>query len=74
MSKIVAVKHGENGRLEAYKTDDGRVLSRVEAVDAANKGQLEGVSSFTTRDGDDSIRSDRGQTGYSLDSLPEFSE
>lgn len=74
MSKIVAVKHGENGNIEAYKTDDGKILSRVEAVDAANKGQLQGVSSFTTRDGDMAIRSDRGQYGYSLDELPEITE
>lgn len=72
MSKIVAVRHGETGAIEAYKTDDGRELERYEAVDAANRGELEGVSSFMTRDGDMAIRSDRGQEGYSLDSLPEF--
>lgn len=74
MSKIVAVKHGEDGTIEAYKTEDGKILSRVEAVDAANKGQLQGVSSFTTRDGDMAIRSDRGQYGYALDELPEITE
>lgn len=41
MNKIVAVRHGENNVIDAYKTDDGRVLSRVEAVDAANAGKLE---------------------------------
>lgn len=49
MNKIVAVRHSEDNVIDAYKTDDGRVLSRVEAVDAANAGKLEGVSSFTTR-------------------------
>lgn len=72
MNKIVAVRHGENNTIDAYKTDDGKVLSRVEAVVAANAGKLLGVSSFTTRDGDMSIRSDRGQEGYSLQDLPEF--
>ena len=72
MSKIVAVRHGETGSIEAYKTDDGRVLERYEAVDAANKGELEGVASFMTRDGDQAIRSNRGQEGYSLEDLPEF--
>lgn len=72
MSKIAAVRHGESGGIDAYKTDDGRVLSRVDAVDAANKGELEGVASFTTRDGDMSIRSNRGQADYSLNELPEF--
>lgn len=72
MSKIVAVRHGESGVIDAYKTDDGRILSRVDAVDAANKGELEGVASFTTRDGGMSIRSNRGQDDYSLNELPEF--
>lgn len=72
MSRIVAVRHGENDTIDLYKTDDGQVLDRVQAVDLADKGQLEGVSSFGTRDGDRSIRSDRGQAGYSLDELPEF--
>ena len=72
MSRIVAVRHGETGSIEAYKTDDGRVLERYQAVAEADAGRLEGVSSFMTRDGDSAIRSDRGQEGYSLDSLPEF--
>ena len=72
MSRIVAVRHGEAGTIDSYKTDDGRVLSKVEAVDAANKGELDGVASFSTRDGDMAIRSNRGQEGYSLDELPEF--
>lgn len=72
MSKIVAKRTGENGAIDMYKLDDGTVLNRVDAVDAADKGKLEGVSSFTTRDGDKAIRSDRGQEGYSLSDLPEF--
>lgn len=72
MSRIVAVRHGETGGIDAYKTDDGRILSRADAVDAANKGELEGVASFMTRDGDASIRSNRGQEDYSLNELPEF--
>lgn len=72
MTKIIAVRHGETNTIESYRTEDGRILSRVEAVDMANKGELEGVHSFTTRDGDAAIRSDRGQEGYSLQDLPEF--
>ena len=72
MSKVVAKRTGENGAIDFYKLDDGRVLNRQEAVQAADKGELEGVSSFTTRDGDSSVRSDRGQNGYSLSNLPEF--
>lgn len=72
MSKIVAVRHGEDGSISSYKTDDGQVYDRETAVSMANKGELEGVSSFTTRDGSLAIRSDRGQIGYSLENLPEF--
>lgn len=72
MSRIVAVRHGENDTIDAYKVDTGAILTRAEAVEAANKGQLEGVASFTTRDGDSAIRSNRGIDGYSLNDLPEF--
>lgn len=72
MSRIVAVRHADDGTLEAYKTDDGRVLKQGEAAKMAAEGQLEGVSAFTTRDGSQSIRSDRGQPHYSLNELPEF--
>ncbi len=71
MSKIVAV-HKEDGTITQYKTDDGKVLTKDEAVDMADKGQLNGVSSFQTRDGGFAIRSDRGQPDHSLDNLPEF--
>lgn len=72
MSRIVAKRTGENGAIDLYKLDDGTTLNRMQAVEAADKGQLEGVSSFTTRDGDKAIRSDRGQPDYSLSDLPEF--
>lgn len=72
MSRIVAVRHGENDTIESYKIDNGTTLTRAEAVEAANKGQLDGVAAFTTRDGDQAIRSNRGIAGYSLNDLPEF--
>lgn len=72
MSRIVAVSHDEKGTLDSYKLDNGQIINRDQAVDMANKGQLEGVSSFMTRNGDMAIRSDRGQDGYSLDELPEI--
>lgn len=74
MSKIVAVSHDETGALESFQLEDGRVLNRDQAVDAADKGEIAGVSSFTTRNGDKAIRSDRGQEGYSLDDLPEIDQ
>lgn len=72
MSKIVAVRRDENRAISDYKLDDGSVIDRAAAVEAADKGELPGISSFTTRNGDSAIRSDRGQMGYSLDDLPEF--
>lgn len=72
MSKIVAVRKDETGKIKQYQLDDGRVLDTVQAVEETNAGRIEGCTSFTTRDGDASIRSNRGQEGYSLSSLPEF--
>lgn len=72
MNRIVAVSHDEEGKLSAYKLDDGRVLNRDQAVEEADKGNISGVSSFMTRNGDRAIRSDRGQDNYSLDDLPEI--
>ena len=72
MDRIVAVRHNEDGAIESYKTELGYIMNRDQAVAEADAGRLEGVSSFTTRDGDHAIRSDRGQEGYSLSDLPEF--
>lgn len=72
MSKVVAVRHDGDGNLESFKLDDGRVLNRDQICAEADKGHIYGVSSFTTRDGGQAVRSDRGLEGYSLDSLPEF--
>lgn len=73
VSKIVA-KHsgGSRGPIEKYKLDDGRILTHDEAVTACTNGELEGISTFTTRDGGVGLRSDRGQAGYSIEELPEF--
>jgi hypothetical protein len=72
MSRIVAIRRNEVGTIESYKLDDGRVLTRAEAVNMADDGLIEGVASFETRSGDRSIRSNRGEYDYSLDSLPQF--
>ena len=71
MSKIVAV-HKEGQTIDAYKTDDNRVLSVQDAVLEADAGLLDGVVAFDTRDGSRSVRSVRGQENYSLSDLPEF--
>ncbi len=74
MSKIVAVHHDETGSISEYKLDDGRVIDRDTAVKETNEGKIEGVASFTTRNGEMAIRSNAGQVGYSLDELPEIDQ
>ena len=51
MSRIVA-KHsgGSRGPIESYKLDDGRIISHRQACDMADKCEIEGVATFTTRD------------------------
>lgn len=71
MSKVVAVRK-EEGSISLYKLDDGRILNRKEICNEVAGGKVEGLALFTTRDGDEAVRSNRGQYGYSLDSLPEF--
>lgn len=72
MSKIVAVRKDEEGRITQVKMDDGKVMSHDEAVTMADAGRIDGVSTFTNRAGETSMRSDRGQDDYALSRLPEF--
>jgi len=72
MKKVVAIRKDGTGSIAQYKLDDGTVMSRKEICSAAIRGEIKGVSTFTTRDGGESVRSDRGQIGYSLSDLPEF--
>lgn len=72
MSKIVAVRKDDNGTITQYKLDDGSVLDKKTACGKVNSGEIEGCATFTTRDGDEAIRSNRGNDDYSLDSLPTF--
>lgn len=72
MSKIVAVRKNSDGSIGEYKLDTGEVLNVEDAVLKTNLGEIDGCSTFTTRDGHESIRSDRGQYNYSLSNLPEF--
>lgn len=72
MRKIVAVRKDGQGRITDYKLDDGTVLNHEQAVMKVSGNGIEGVSTFTNRAGEMSIRSNRGQEGYSLSTLPEF--
>ena len=51
MSRIVA-KHsgGSRGPIESYELDNGHIVSYRQACDMADKGEIEGVATFTTRD------------------------
>ena len=72
MSRIVAVRKDEKGTITNYKLDDGSVIDKQTACGKVNSGEIEGCATFTTRDGDEAIRSNRGQEDYSLDNLPTF--
>lgn len=72
MSKVVAVRKDDEGRITHYKLDNGKVLDHNQALSACAAGEMEGCSTFTNRSGGDSIRSNRGQSGFSLSKLPEF--
>lgn len=72
MSKVVAVRKDEQGRITDYKLDDGRVIDHTTAVEEVNAGNIEGCMTFVNREGDESIRSKRGQDNYKLSDLPEF--
>lgn len=72
MSTIVAVRKDDTGKITDYKLDNGQELNHDQAIKAVYAGEIEGVATFTTRDGDEAIRSNRGQEGYSLADLPSF--
>jgi hypothetical protein len=71
--KIVAVDRNQDGEAAFYKLDDGRTISRRQAVELAQLGQIENVIVGQTGDGKDYLRSkpdDRADNN--LDNLPEF--
>lgn len=70
---VTAVKRGgENNRIEAFKLNDGRVLSFAECYQAVERGEIPSLITGATRNGEVTIRSKRGYDDYSLDSLPTF--
>lgn len=72
MSMIVAVRKDETGKITDYKLDNGKELNHNDAIKAVNNGEIEGCATFTTRDGEEAIRSNRGIPNYSLSDLPLF--
>lgn len=73
MSKVVAVHKNDDGNLEAFKLDDGRVLSFDECRDAIHNGELPDLICTYGRSGAVIIRSQAdGKRENNLSNLPEF--
>lgn len=72
MNRIVAVQKDETGKIAYYKDEQGKVYDREDIVSAVDAGLVDGLAVFTTRDGFQSVRSNRGQADYSLQDLPSF--
>lgn len=69
---IVAVRKNDDGDIIAFKTDSGRELDYVTALEEAKAGQLAHVDVFH-KYGRDIIRSEPdGIKENNLDNLPEF--
>ncbi|GAA0315229.1 DUF3892 domain-containing protein [Bacillus carboniphilus] len=70
--QIVAVRKNEDGDLIAFKTDQGRELDYITALEEAKAGQLAHVDVFH-KYGRDILRSEPdGIKENNLDRLPEF--
>ncbi|WP_407271058.1 DUF3892 domain-containing protein [Radiobacillus sp. PE A8.2] len=70
--KIVAVRKNDDGDLIAFKTDSGRELDYISALDEAKTGELGNVDVFH-KYGRDIIRSEPdGISENNLDNLPSF--
>ncbi|KKK37158.1 hypothetical protein WQ57_15655 [Mesobacillus campisalis] len=70
--KIVAVRKNDEGDLIAFKTDSGRELDYITALDEAKAGLLQHVDVFH-KYGRDILRSEPdGVKENNLDQLPEF--
>jgi hypothetical protein len=70
--QIVAVRKNDDGDIIAFKTDSGKELDYITALDEAKAGNLAQVDVFH-KYGRDIIRSEPdGITENNLDNLPEF--
>lgn len=72
MSKIVATRQSTSGEIMEVKLDDGTVMSRDQAVVAAEQGQIENVIT-AYRDGTSYLRSvPDSDPSNNLSNLPSF--
>ena len=71
--KVVAVKKDGAGSITDYKLDDGSVISRDEAINMVESGQLEGYNVTVAKNGVKAIRTKPDDTmTNNLDNLPTF--
>ena len=72
---FIAVRKNADGDLRKFKTSSGRILTYEEALQQVQAGMIEGVNTFTGKDGETYIRSNPdGDRSNNLDSLPTFEE
>jgi len=72
LEEIVAVKKNEEGNLIAFKTNTGRILDYLTALEEAKQGRLAHIDVFH-KYGRDILRSEPdGIDENNLDRLPEF--
>ena len=73
MAKVVAVHKDDEGKLEFFLLDDGRVISLHTCVEMVYSNELEGLVVGKTIYGDDTIHAKRDyDTSNNLSNLPEF--
>lgn len=73
MSKIVAVKKGSDGDLEAFKLDNGKEVDLNTAISMAKNDEIEDVLVGKDKLGRDTIRSKKDDTpDNNLSNLPIF--
>ncbi|WP_078409656.1 DUF3892 domain-containing protein [Priestia abyssalis] len=72
---FIAVRKNADGDLKEFKTSSGRILTYEEALQQVQSGMIEGVNTFTGKDGETYIRSNPdSDRSNNLDSLPTFEE
>lgn len=71
--KIESVRKDGSGNIQMVKLDDGRELSKEEAISLVENGNVEGVEVRSSKNGSRYLRSiPDSDKGNNLDNLPQF--
>lgn len=71
--KITKVRKNSDGNIIEVMVDNGKKYSIAQAIQMAQKNQLEGVNVGAARDGSQTLRSNRSDSeSDNLSKLPEF--